>query len=326
MIERFSESTQTLYAELLDQCLAAEGEEASGSYVSKQINGATYWYHQQSFGSGRKQQTYLGRETPDLLETIARRREARADEKRRRELIDMLAAGGMLREQAAVGQVVRTLAEAGVFRTGGVLVGTLAFGCYANMLGVRFEQQSLRTADVDIAHDPSIALAMTREPELDLLERLRQVEPRFFAVPGLDPREPSTSMKVRGRDLRIDFVTTTRRGRSSRAAPIPLLGIAATPLRGIDYLIGETTRAVVLAGSGIVVNIPTPGRFALHKLWLARERNVSEQAKARKDLRQAEQLIEVLESDRPEELTRASSALVGGMRRVAESALRRLRQ
>lgn len=325
MIDRLSEATQTLYAELLDQCLAAEGENTAGSYVSKQINGGTYWYHQQSFGSGRKQQTYLGRETPELLETISRRREARADEKRRRELIDMLAAGGMVREQAAAGQVLRALAEAGVFRTGGVLVGTLAFGCYANLFGVRFEQQSLRTADIDIAHDPRIALAVTNEPALDLLERLRQVEPRFFAVPGLDPREPSTSMKVRGRDLRIDFVTTAGRRRPPQPAAIPRLGIAATPLRGIDYLLGETTHAVVLAAAGIVVNVPAPGRFALHKLWLARERNVAEQAKARKDLRQAEQLIEVLERDRPEELTRASAALGAhrGMRRVVESALHR---
>lgn len=97
-------------------------------------------------------------------------------------------------------------------------------------------------------------------------------------------------------------------------------------MRGIDYLIGETTRAVVMAGAGTVVNVPAPGRFALHKLWLARERNVSEQAKARKDLRQAEQLIAVLENDRPEELARASAALAGGMRRAVESSLRRLRQ
>jgi hypothetical protein len=317
MIERLPETTITLYAELLDQHLAA-GEGSPGSYVSKEINGTRYWYHQQSFGSERKQQTYLGRETPELLEAIARHRDARADEKRRHQLVEMLAAGGMVREQAPVAQVLRTLADAGVFRTGGTLVGTLAFGCYANMLGVRFEQQSLRTADIDIAHDPSVAVAVPREGTVDLPERLRQVEQRFFAVPGLDPREPSTSMKVRGRDLRIDFVTAAGRRRTAEPVPIPRLGIAATPLRGIDYLVGETTRAVLLAGSGILVPVPAPGRFALHKLWVARQRNVSEQAKARKDLRQAEQLIEVLLDDRPEELARAWQALDAhrGMRRT----------
>lgn len=324
MPERLSETTLTLYAELLDQCLGAEGESTAGSYVSKAINGATYWYHQQSLGSGRKQQTYLGRETSELLETISRRRASRADEKRRRELVDMLVAGGMVREQAPVAQVLRTLAEAGVFRMGGTLVGTLAFGCYANMLGVRFEQQSLRTADIDIAHDPAVALAVAREPALDLPDRLRAIEPRFFAVPGLTPHEPSTSMKVRGRDLRVDFVTTAGRRRSAQPVMIPRLGIAAVPLRGIDYLIGDTSRAVILAHAGIVVNVPAPGRFALHKLWLARERTIAEQAKARKDLRQAEQLIETLAGDRADELTRAWNALDAhtGMRRVITSAWR----
>ena len=315
MIERISEATQTLYAELLDQCRAADAEPAAGSYVSKTINGATYWYRQESFGTQRKTQTYVGRETPELLEEIACHRVARTDEQRRRELVDMLAAGGMLREQTTVAQVVRTLANAGVFRHGGVLVGTLAFGCYANMLGVRFEQRSLRTADVDVAHSPTIA--MRGAPAVDLPDQLRQIEPRIFAVPGLDPREPSTSMKVRGRDLRVDFVTTAR-SRTTAPVPIRRLGIAATPLRGIDYLIGKTAPAVVLGGSGILVSVPAPGRFAFHKLWLASERGVGEQARAAKDIRQAEQLIEVLQSDRPAELRRAWDALDAhrGMRRI----------
>lgn len=317
-MERLSETTVTLYAELLDQCVAAEEETGSGSYVSKSINGTTYWYLQQSFGSGRKHQTYAGRETPELLARMAKQRDARMDEKRRRELVEMVIAGGMSREPAAVAQVLRTLSDAHVFQAGGVLVGTLALGCYASLLGVRFDQPSLRTADIDIAHDPTVAMAIRRESPVDLPARLREVEPRFFAVPGFDPREASTSMKVRGRDLRIDFVTTAGRRRSSQPVPLPDLGLAATPLRGIDYLIGEVTPAVVIAGSGVLVNVPRPGRFALHKLWLSRERDVSQQAKARKDIRQAQQLIEVLTQDRPDELERAWAALEAhrGMRRT----------
>ncbi len=314
MIERLAETTQTLYAELLDQCRAPDSDTPQGSYVAKTINGATYWYRQQSFGQGRKTQTYVGRETPELLAQIERDRDGRSDEQRRRQLVDMVVAGGMLREQPTVAQVVRTIANAGMFRHGGVLVGTLAFGCYANMLGVRFEHGSLRTADVDVAQSPTIAVA---QRTVDLPEELRKIEPRFFAVPGLDPREPSTSMKVRGRDLRIDFVTTARRANTA-PVPFPRFGIAASPLRGIDYLIGETTHAIVLGGSGILVTVPSPGRFALHKLWLASERGVAERAKAAKDIRQAEQLIEVLESDLPDELRRAWDALDAhrGMRRV----------
>ena len=40
-----------------------------------------------------------------------------------------------------------------------------------------------------------------------MLGRLRAQDPTFFAVPGIDSREPATSFKVRGRDRRVDFLT-----------------------------------------------------------------------------------------------------------------------
>lgn len=310
--ERLPDAVQTLYAELLDQCVAAEGEVRAGamqrgSFVSKTIGGATYWYMQQTAGAEKKQ-TYLGRESPELLQFMHDagdlRKTLRSDQARRRELVNMLAAGGAARETGAFVQALTILAAAGMFRGGGVLVGTQAFNCYANMLGVRFEQQTMRTADIDIAY--GVAMAMARdEPPSNILQALQASEPRFFAVPGLDPREPSTSLKMRGRDIRIDFLTTTGKRGATKPVPMPRFGIAAQPLPAIDYLLAESTRAVIVGGSGVLVNVPSPARFALHKLWVAKQRNVSEQAKARKDLRQAEQLLEVLAEDRPGDITAA---------------------
>jgi hypothetical protein len=205
--------------------------------------------------------------------------------------------------------VLQVLADSFVFRLGGVLVGTQAFMCYANILGVRFEAQTLRTADIDVAENAAISVAVAREGSLDLLERLKSVEPRFAAVPERNPRDPSTSFKVRGRDLRVDFLTTTRRGARKKPVPLPHLNVAAQPLEGLDYLIEKTTKAAVVGGSGILVNVPLPARYALHKLWLAKSRPVSEQTKARKDVAQAEQLIEVLRQDRPEDLETAVMAM-----------------
>ena len=292
---RLPETVQTLYAELLDQARAADAEPAAGgSYVSKTIRGATYWYLQQSAG-GRKRQLYIGRDSPELRERMRiasqQRSNVAADERQRRELIAMLAAGGMARESAAVGSVLQILADADVFRAGGVLVGTQAFGCLANMLGVRFEEGSLRTADIDVALDVSIPL-----------QRLATAEPRFFALPRLGARKPSASFKVRGRDLRVNFLTPGN----------------------LDYLIDEPVDAVVLAAAGVHVNVPAPARFALHKLWVASQRPASEQAKARKDRRQAEQLLEVLLSDRPEDVIAAYRALRPGMLRKVQKTLRTL--
>ena len=56
-------------------------------------------------------------------------------------------------------RVLRALADAGVFHTGGVLVGTHAFIVFGNLLGVRWAS-SLRTQDVDIAADPKLDIAV----------------------------------------------------------------------------------------------------------------------------------------------------------------------
>ncbi|HJQ40579.1 MAG TPA: GSU2403 family nucleotidyltransferase fold protein [Thermoanaerobaculia bacterium] len=318
-MDRLPETVVTLYAELLDQCIRAE-HEAPGSFVSKNVRGATYWYFQQTNGPERRQ-TYLGRETPELRrmmeEKASARAERRPDEQRRRELVRMLAAGGARRVSAPVAQVLSILGEAGVFHVGGVLVGTQAFACYETMLGVRLEERFLRTADIDIAIDVAMP-----EKETDLPAALKRIEPRFFAVPELDPRKPSTSMKVRGRDLRVDFLTTARPRQSEDPVPVPRFRIAATPLRGIAYLIEEPAPAAVIGGNGILVNVPSPARFAFHKLWVARERPVSEQAKARKDIAQAAELLTILADDRPDDIEHAWRTLPSSMqRRIRMSAL-----
>lgn len=311
-LQRLPEATITLYGELLDQVRSAAVIPRSGSFVSKTIGGTTYWYVQRVDG-GRKRQIYIGGETPALLARIEGAEEARSmaadDERRRRELVTMLSAGGMATESAAIGSVLTALDDAGLFRAGAVLVGTQAFGSIANMLGVRLDAQSLRTADVDVRH-PAITIGVA-ETRTDLLEDLRASDPRFVAVPELNPAHASTSFKVRGRDLRVDLMTPGRDGSKPRF--LPHINAAALPLPGLDYLIAEPVAGVVLSGSAILVQVPSPARFALHKIWVSQRRNVSEQGKARKDLRQASQVLEVLLEDRPGDVAAAWSALKPAM-------------
>jgi hypothetical protein len=322
-ITRLPETTLTVYAELLEQLRASSAIPRTGSFVSKVIAGSTYWYVQR-VDNGRKRQIYIGPETPELLSSIRAAEERRAtladEERRRRELVAMLTAGGMAGESGAIGGVLAVLADGGLFHAGAVLVGTQAFGALANLLGVRFESQSLRTADVDVAH-PAISLAVG-EMRTDILEDLRASDPRFIAVPELDARHPSTSFKVRGRDLRVDLLTP---GRES-AKPVFLrhLNAAALPLAGLDYLIANPVDAPILAGSGILGKVPDPARFALHKLWVAQRRNVSEQAKSRKDIRQSAGLLEVLVEDRPGDVAEAWRRLTPSMATVVRRSVRAL--
>jgi hypothetical protein len=321
--QRLPESVQTLYAELFEQVIHAQAEAAvsgvpPGTFVSKTIKSGTYWYLQRMEGD-RKRQVYLGRESPNLLAWIEEVRQARArsaaDEAQRARLGSMLAAGGAATESPGMAKVLQLLAESGVFRMGGVLVGTQAFVAYGNMLGVRFDQQALRTQDVDLAQDRTVGIALSEETApVNVEQTLTGSGLGFFPVPALDPRLPSTSFKIRGREMRVDFLTPLVGPESSTPVFLPSLGVSAHPLRFLDYLIERPAQAVLVTGAGILVNVPDPARFAFHKLWISQRRPVSEQTKAAKDLRQAGDLLDVLLEDRPgdvllawEELSRHAS-------------------
>jgi len=86
---------QTAYARLLDLLLTTEiGDPlVGGSLVSKSIRGRRYWYAQRQ-EDGKKVQSYLGPETPDVLALLERSRRGRAEASTRAELIAMARAGG----------------------------------------------------------------------------------------------------------------------------------------------------------------------------------------------------------------------------------------
>jgi len=333
-IDRLPETIQAVYAELLDQTILAEAERvarhlpAPGTFVSKEIKGGRYWYLQR-VEAGRKRQYYLGPESDALArwmsEVVAHRQTSVADERRRSELVGMLLAGGATGEVTSVGRVIQVLAESGVFRLGGVLVGTQAFHCYSNVLGVRFRAVAQRTQDVDVAQDRSIPVALDAGTlPSPLQELLESADPAFLAVPSLDPREPSTAFKVRGRDLRVDLLTPWRTGDGEGPVQLPYLKAAAQPLPFLDYLLTDVRQAVVLVGAGALVRVPDPGRFVFHKLWLSRQRPATYQTKARKDLRQAQEVARVLLEDRPRDLDRARETLEPARRKAIADAVGQL--
>ncbi len=313
-LDRLPATTQNLLAELLDLEIGAAATTAAplpatGSFVSKEVKGRTYWYFQRVEGA-RTRQHYVGPDSAELRRWMDRLTTTRAergpDATDRKRLCAMLAAGGALTESAAVTRVLEILAEAWVFRFGGVVVGTLAFRVIANLLAVRVEGAHLRTDDVDIAHDPGLAVAIDpKAVSRDLPAVLGSVEPPLLPVPGLDPRQPSTTFKVRGRQLRVDFLAPGTWDRNGDPVPLAFLGCAAQPLPFLGYLIAGAVPAVVLGPRPVLVNIPHPARLAFHKLFSAAVRAPTFHTKSLKDLRQAGVLIEVLAEERPAELLEA---------------------
>jgi hypothetical protein len=304
---------QTLYAELVEQLITLEARRsighAPGTFVTKTLKGGTYYYFQYSQPGGTTRQVYVGRKSPALDALAGRyameREEVRADQRPVESLCAALRAGGATTTDARSARVLGALADAGVFKLGATLVGTHAFVVLSNVLGVRWSGMSSRTEDVDIAAERSLEIAV---PELrsDLPGVLDALGMGFLPVPGLSARAPSTSFKVRGQALRVDLVTPAR-GAGAAPVKIPRLNAAAAPLRFLDFILEGTQPAAVIDGGGVLVNVPQPARFAVHKLLVAQDRVAAFQAKARKDVAQAAQVLLALEELRPGDMRVALS-------------------
>lgn len=295
---------QTQYAELLERVESAAFAEAfpePGNFLSKQVGGRRYWYFQAPRVLGqRRPQRYVGPETPDLLSRIEFHRRQLQDRKERRALVSALVRSGRMPQPLPrMGQVVEALARGGLFRLRAVLVGTMAYQCYPAMLGLRLKQAQLTTSDVDIAQFLSISVAIGDRMD-DPLTVLRAVDPSFGPAPSLDDRDPPHSYLAAGA-LKVEFLTPNRGADTDTSTHLPALQTQAQPLRFLDFLIYEATPAVLLQGEGVLVNVPRPERFAVHKLILASRRTAAE-AKSAKDLRQAAELLAWLAEFRPHDL------------------------
>ena len=292
---------QTVYADLLDRATAdafAQAFESDGVFVAKMVRGRRYWYFQSSKANGRGQK-YVGPETPELLAQIAAHKAARGYRRDQRSLVAMLVRSGSLpRPLPHIGEVVAALATAGVFRLRGVLVGTVAYQTYSAMLGTRLQGSMMQTGDVDVAQfaDVSAAIGETTRPMADVL---REVDATFRSVPHVDPNRVVRYAASSG--VRVDFLTPNRGRETEQPRRLQALGTDAQPLRFLDFLIRDPEPAVLLHGAGVLVSVPTPQRYALHKLIVARRRREGE-GKQAKDIAQAQALLAALVRRRPNEL------------------------
>jgi hypothetical protein len=198
-----------------------------------------------------------------------------------------------------IGQVIAALAAAGIFRLRGVLVGSVAYQCYSEMLGLHLAGASIQTSDIDIAQFTNVSFAV-QDQISPMLEWLKGIDGSFREVPSLPDHQPAGSYISQG-GLRIDFLTPNEGPDTDRSQNLPALQTDAQPLRLLDFLIHEPEQAVVLNGAGVYVRVPSPERFAVHKLIVSVRRRAGE-AKRDKDLQQVKILVDALAQKRAVEL------------------------
>lgn len=317
-----SHALQTAYADLLDKLLDAQilNLRDEGGFVSKTVKGRKYWYLQKRDETGAVKQTYVGPETEDLLTRIERHREIKETQQIRRDVVRSLVRGGAASgPPPRVGRVLQALSDSGVFRVRGVLVGTVAYQTYGPMLGVRLGSGATMTEEIDLAQFRSVSIAV-EEQIPPVIDALRTAETDFEPVTKPLHDKAPISFISHGRStkrheaLKVEFLTPMRGPDEDGIAKLPALGTGAQPRRFLDFLIYQEQKAVILHDAGILVNVPDPARFALHKLIVSQRR--SNPVKVRKDLLQAETLLSVLAEQRPHDVVDywAELALPGRVR------------
>ena len=306
MIPYHSHIGTTAWADLLRMLKDSELSELRGSPKLKTVGKKRYWYDQYRIGT-EVVHRYIGEDSAalrsllDRLGELSEQRKANAQDRSR--LMRVLRAEGYLMADAQTGQVVSALARAGVFRLGGTLVGTQAFRLYEGELGIRIGfGNTAVTDDIDIASFERLSVALGDTVEDALLKVFSEL--KFAPVPSLDKTKVWRWQQTDKSTL-VEFLTPSFEEHEG-IRDLPALGVSTQSLHYLNFLIAAPIQTPLLYRSGVLVQIPRPERFAIHKLIVAdRREGGPDQLKARKDRAQAALLIEVLSKERPLDLAEA---------------------
>ena len=307
-------SAQTAYAQLFEAALAADHvrsvSDLSGSFAAKTVKGRTYWYYQCTQPSGALTQHYVGPDSPTVRRLINGAKQPGA----------LAALEPLVHVAKALGcatiipkheRVLRRLAEYGFFRAGGILVGTHAFLAYGNMLGVAWSRPGL-TQDIDFAHaGRAISLALPSTLEVKTGAAIDSLAMGFLPITQLAGKSGATFLNPKEPEFRLDFLTTRHRG-GEEPFFHQQLNVVLQPLPFMEFSLEHVEQAAVFSREKVVlVNVPDPARFALHKLIVYGERTGSYRAKASKDLSQSASLLSCLWEHQRRTVTSALDDLHG---------------
>ncbi len=276
-----------------------------GQPILKQRGNKAYWYAARRVGSEMRF-FYVGEDTDETRARIDRIENLRATAKERQDersrLIRLLRAEGMTPTDRATGSILSAMASAGTFRLGGTVVGTNAFRLYEGELGIRLPLGGMAsTGDIDIAQFEKLSVALEDQVNPGLAETFSAL--KFAPLPGLDPAR-TWRWAQGGSGQLVEFLTPAFGEETIR--DLPALRVSAQALNYLNFLIAEPIQAAAIYRSGVLVQVPRPERYAIHKLIIAdRRRDGAGTLKASKDREQAAFLIEAMAEDRPDDLSRA---------------------
>ena len=276
---------QTIYADLLQNA----GAGVRGASISKRmIDGKSHLYAIEKDGAIRRQR-YLG--PADKEATLKEAQRLRDGAKRMRAMRSAVAALKSARTPAPslyLGRLLEVLANAGLFEKNVVLIGAAAYQLYPCVVGRYLSEAALKTNDADLL------IARIVVPQLNegepLEATLKRADPTFAA--NMSPSDKLPKNFIASNTFQVDVLT--ERGREGKRLLIKGLQCSAMPLRYMEYLTRGSIEVVALYGAGVMVRVPDPARYAVHKLMIMSERSAYSR-KAGKDEQQAREIFDALD-------------------------------
>lgn len=297
-------TAQTAFAQVVEVALSADVmrsvSDLPGTFVPKTIKSRKYWYYQFSEPSGARRQLFVGPDNDAVRALVAKSREASSSE----------SLGPLVRSAVALGnaqvlprhfKVLRRLAEYGFFRAGGLLIGTHAFLSYGNMLGLKWGEEDA---------GKNISLVLDVGMTVQTHEAIQSLEMGFLPVSGLGGKTGGAYLIPSEKEFRLDFLTPVGRD-GETPYEHPDLHVTLQPLKFMAYSLENIQQSALICGDqAVIVNVPHPARYALHKLIVVTLREGAFQVKTHKDLMQAGMLLSALKAARPWEVEEAWEDLV----------------
>ncbi len=298
---RLPNALQGAYSELLAQLSAEASSEiaapARATLVRKTLKGKVYWYWQLHV-DGQNRQTYLGPDSEPAVQHLLAEMAAR---NARSTLCDVLRPVYGPALQGPMARVLTALGEARIHATGAVLVGTYAFVAYQGMFALRWPNYAA-TDDIDLA-----ATAQPADQQIDLQQVLADTRLGFEPARFLDSARPPVMFVLPGQRQRVDVLTPLIGRPNQLPIVVPALRTHGEPLRFLDYLLQDSALTALPLGTGVLMRVPQPARYALHKLLILPRR--IDPDKRAKDFAQASSLLAVLVQESPNDLATAWRAL-----------------
>lgn len=157
------------------------------------------------------------------------------------------------------------------------------------------------TGDIDIAQFAKLSVALQDQVDPGLAETFSAL--KFDPVPGLD-KGGTWRWAQGGSGQLVEFLTPAFGDESVK--DLPALGVGAQALNDLNFLIAEPIHAAAIYRSGVLVQVPRPERYAIHKLIVAdRRSDGADCLKSAKDSEQAAFLMRAMTEDRPYDLSLA---------------------